>query len=98
MKTPENRSTAIAILCLLLAAVCWTPVLAAQPEAPAAPAQNAEDGGLADLLIQEPGNQCIQITVFAQNEETGECQEFGSICDVPEGWTIYFDPETCTNF
>ncbi|MGD2114037.1 MAG: hypothetical protein PVG07_03230 [Acidobacteriota bacterium] len=98
------KTATTAFLCLVLAAVCWTPALAAQPDAPAAPAQdlvpaeNGQDGTLDDLLIQEPLNQCIQITVWAQNEQTGECQEFSSPCSVPEGWTLYFDPETCTNW
>ena len=96
MKTPKILTTAL--FCLVLAAVCWTPALAVQPDAPAAPTQNGDDSGLSDLLIQEPENQCLQITVWAQNEETGECREFGSTCSVPDGWTTDFDPATCTNF
>lgn len=42
--------------------------------------------------------QCIQITVWAQDPETGECHEFPNPCSVPDGWNRSFDPETCTNW
>lgn len=29
---------------------------------------------------------CIQVITPAKNEETGECKEFPTPCDVPEGW------------
>lgn len=29
---------------------------------------------------------CIQVITPAKNEETGECREFPTPCDVPEGW------------
>lgn len=49
------------------------------------------------LLALDPGgvNQCIQITVWARNPDTGECREFGSPCSVPSGWEIFFDPAAC---
>lgn len=32
------------------------------------------------------GIVCIQVITPAKNEETGECKEFPTPCDVPEGW------------
>jgi len=60
---------------------------------PAGDAAPAADG----LLVLDTGavNQCIQITVWARNPDTGECREFGSPCSVPSGWEIFFDPATC---
>ncbi len=71
------------------------------PGAPA-PAQGAVQPAKAEPnalpgLIQKPTNQCIEITVWAKNPDTGECQEFANPCSVPQGWTIYFDPTTCAN-
>jgi len=35
---------------------------------------------------EEEGEVCIQIIAYAANPETGECEEFPTPCDVPEGW------------
>jgi len=96
----------LAILCLTLAVVSAVPVLAQQDAIPtptddltaAQPGQQDGAEGLLQELDQRGENRCIQITVWAQNLETGECQEFSSPCSVPAGWTLYFDPATCTNW
>jgi len=31
---------------------------------------------------------CIQVVTPACNPETGECIDFGTPCDVPEGWIV----------
>lgn len=79
------------------------PAVGVPAQAVPAPSQPAPDLDLpADgdgLLAFDLGavNQCIQITVWARNPDTGECREFGSPCSVPSGWEIFFDPETCAN-
>lgn len=30
---------------------------------------------------------CIQVITPARNPQTGECKQFPTPCDVPEGWT-----------
>jgi len=62
------------------------------PAADAAPNDDALAG-----LETGPVNQCIEITVWAKNPDTGECREFPNPCSVPSGWQIFFDPETCSN-
>lgn len=32
------------------------------------------------------GKSCIQVITPAKNPATGECREFATPCDVPEGW------------
>ena len=32
------------------------------------------------------GQVCIQVITEACNPATGECREFGTPCDVPDGW------------
>lgn len=32
---------------------------------------------------------CIEIITCACNDDTGDCQEFGTPCDVPEGWSFF---------
>lgn len=34
----------------------------------------------------DEGRFCIQVITPAKNPKTGECQEFPTPCDVPEGW------------
>ena len=36
----------------------------------------------------DDGPICAQVITPAQNPETGECREFPTPCDVPEGWVI----------
>jgi hypothetical protein len=31
---------------------------------------------------------CIDLVVWATNPKTGECREFGTPCQVPQGWII----------
>lgn len=35
---------------------------------------------------KEEGSMCAQVITPARNPETGEIKEFGTPCDVPEGW------------
>jgi len=98
--------TTLAILCFVLAGLGATAALADDGAIPipgnttaaVAPAQPDGVEDVLDQLDQRGENRCIQITVWAQNLETGECQEFSSPCSVPAGWTLYFDPATCTNW
>lgn len=34
----------------------------------------------------DEGRFCIQVITPAKNPQTGECREFPTPCDVPEGW------------
>jgi len=111
MKTLARLTATFAVLCLAPALLAWTPAPAAapsqpdQPAAPAtqllAPAAGAQAPGTNSDVIasldQRGVNQCIEITVWAKNPDTGECQEFPNPCSVPSGWQIFFDPTTCTN-
>ncbi len=49
--------------------------------------QEEEDGG---AKSQIPGNienrVCIQVITPAKNPQTGECKEFPTPCDIPQGW------------
>lgn len=45
------------------------------------------------------GRVCIQVITPATNEKTGECKEFPTPCDVPDGWekiNQLMCPSTCT--
>ncbi len=102
----KHLHTTLAVLCLALAAFAAAPAVAENAAVPTPgaeavvldPAQPDSPADIIGQLDQRGENRCIQITVWAQNLETGECQEFSSPCSVPEGWTLYFDPATCTNW
>jgi hypothetical protein len=102
VRAPDLPKTALLTLVLFAlpllatAAVAQTPAPTADLELPAPEA--APDGDVAPNLTPEPLPQCIQITVWAQDPETGECHEFPNPCSVPDGWDRSFDPETCTNW
>lgn len=113
MRTPDRPKTAVLALLLFAlpllapaAGAAQGPEAAPEPALGAAPAADLElpapeaepDGDLAPNLTPDAIPQCIQITVWAQDPETGECHEFPNPCSVPEGWNRYFDPETCTNW
>jgi len=40
--------------------------------------------------VARPANACIDMVVWAINPATGECREFGTPCQVPKGWTVYY--------
>ncbi len=44
-------------------------------------------------IIRNRNRYCIQVTVYACNDKTGECREFRTPCDVPKGWRIVKNPE-----
>jgi len=48
--------------------------------------ENVTNESIADDTVDEP--VCAQVITSAQNPETGECREFPTPCDVPEGWVI----------
>jgi hypothetical protein len=96
----------------LLASTSAPGAPAQQPAQPVAPTQQllapasgspsqAKAPGTDDDVIasldQRGVNQCIEITVWAKNPDTGECREFPNPCSVPSGWQIFFDPTTCAN-
>jgi hypothetical protein len=107
------RSLPNAKLTLMIVLFLAAPALAGAATPAQAPAVGAPSQAPPDLDLPADGatvdgdglpafdlgrvNQCIQITVWARNPDTGECREFGSPCSVPSGWEIFFDPETCTN-
>jgi len=109
MKTLTRLTATLAVLCLAPALLAWTPATANTPaDQPAAPAQQVlapanaphapgADDNLVASLDQRGENQCIEITVWAKNPDTGECQEFANPCSVPSGWQVFFDPTTCAN-
>ncbi len=41
---------------------------------------------LEGLVNAPPDTNCIQVIQPARNKETGECRQFPTPCDVPEGW------------
>lgn len=42
--------------------------------------ENKKDNGSSD------GRVCIQVITPARSPQSGECKEFPTPCDVPEGW------------
>lgn len=39
-------------------------------------------------VIEEENTMCAQVITPAINPETGRIEEFGTPCDVPEGWEV----------
>lgn len=104
MKTLTCLIATLAVVCLAPALLAWTPAaptqqtqqLLAPTDSPQTPSPGTE-GDLISSLDQRGANQCIEITVWAKNPDTGECQEFANPCSVPSGWEVFFDPTTCAN-
>lgn len=44
-------------------------------------------GPTSRLSVQVSSRACIQVITPARNDQTGECREFPTPCDVPQGWT-----------
>lgn len=109
MKLPTHpKLTLTAALLLLLPCFAAAPAIAGEVAPVVPPAVSGADSDLPapdaapDTIVESLDSgalyQCIQITVWAQDPETGECHEFPNPCSVPDGWNRYFDPETCTNW
>lgn len=79
-------------------AVDAAPAIGLDLPAPDALPAEKDEGDVGERLLPDAIPQCIQITVWAQDPETGECHEFPNPCSVPDGWNRSFDPETCTNW
>jgi len=101
--------TALFALILALAALFTGPAMA--DEAPTAncgdvtmalheaPGETplAQPAGLftQDAEAKQGGGFCIQVITYGQNPGTGECQQFATPCDVPNGWCSYSTLEEC---
>lgn len=53
-----------------------------------------DDGNKTRNETEDDGRVCIQVITPAKNENTGECKEFTTPCDVPKGWEKV---KNCTN-
>lgn len=38
---------------------------------------------------------CIQVITYGKHPGTGECREYPTPCDVPNGWASYYSLEEC---
>lgn len=111
MKTRFHESkfgrTALFALILALAALFTGPVMA--DEAPTAdceavtlelqqneaPAEQPANLFTQDAEAKQGGGTCIQVITYGQNPGTGECKQFATPCDVPNGWCSYSTLEEC---
>ncbi len=109
MKTRIHESnlgrTALFALILALAALFTGPAMA-----DAAPTADCEAVTLelqqdeapqeqpADLFTENAEakqDTCIQVITYGQNPGNGECKQFATPCDVPQGWCSYSTLEEC---
>ena len=82
-----GRSAIFAAI-LALTALFAAPAMAEQPT-------TATQTAVPEIQLQQGPGACIQVITYGKNPGTGECKQFATPCDVPNGWDSFSTLEEC---